>query len=263
MVNKTLTMKKTKFFLVILFLLVALAFPLKKAIDKFVVEKTRGAASGLSTAGRKTKSLFSAIFEISNLKKQNKDLSQKILSLNVDKSKISELEYENSLLKKELGYMESNKDYSVIPSRIIGREPTSFLDYVMVDKGKKDGVVGEAAVLSGGALVGQVKEVYENQSKVTLITSKDSIVLAMLQGSRSKGILRGGISGLVLEDITREAEYQPGDYIVTSGLDGQLKDGILIGKAGNLQSSSSELFKNISVEPVADLSKLELVFIAK
>ena len=159
--------------------------------------------------------------------------------------------------------MESNKDYSVIPSRIIGREPTSFLDYVIVDKGKKDGVVEEAAVLSGGALVGQVKEVFENQSKVTLITSKDSIVLAMLQGSRSKGILRGGISGLVLEDITREAEYQPGDYIVTSGLDGQLKDGILIGKAGNLQSSSSELFKNISVEPVADLSKLELVFIAK
>lgn len=263
MVNKILTMRKTKIFLVILFLFIALAFPFKKAIDKFVVEKTRSAASGFSTAGRGTKSLFSAIFEISNLKKQNNDLSQKILSLNVDRSKISELEYENSLLKKELGYMESNKDYSVIPSRIIGREPTSFLDYVMVDKGKKDGVAEEAAVLSGGALVGQVKEVYDNQSKVTLITSKDSIVLAMLQGSRSKGILRGGISGLVLEDITREAEYQPGDYIVTSGLDGQLKEGILIGKAGNLQSSSSELFKNISVEPIADLSKLELVFIAK
>jgi cell shape-determining protein MreC len=87
--------------------------------------------------------------------------------------------------------------------------------------------------------------------------------MAMLQESRSKGILRGGISGLVLEDITREVNYEQGDYIVTSGLDGQLKEGILIGKAGGLQSSSSELFKNISVEPIADLSKLELVFILK
>ncbi|MCL5410400.1 MAG: rod shape-determining protein MreC [Patescibacteria group bacterium] len=256
-------MKKTKLALIILVLLIILASPLKKAINKFVIEKTSGVTRSFSIASIKTKSLFTAFFEISKLKKQNEDLSQKIMSLDVDKSKISELEYENSLLKKELGYIENDKEHSFIPSRIIGREPTNFLDYIIVDKGEKDGVVKDSAVISGGALVGQVKEVYENQSKITLITSKDSIILAMLQNSRSKGILRGGISGLVLEDITREADYQPGDYIVTSGLDGQLKEGILIGKADNLQSSSSELFKNISVEPTADLSKLELVFISK
>lgn len=256
-------MKKTKLILIIAVLLIVLTFPFKKTINTFLVNSTTSIAKSFSVAGRKTKNIFSFVFEISRLKKQNAELSEKILSFDVDRSKISELEYENSLLKKELGYMEENKDYSVIPSRIIGREPTSFLDYVMIDKGAKDGVAKDAAVISGGALVGQVKEVYDNQSKVTLITSKDSIVLAMIQNSRSKGILRGGLSGLVLDDITREAEYQPGDYIVTSGLDGQMKEGILIGKAGSLQSSSSELFKNISVDPVADLSKLELVFVLK
>lgn len=256
-------MKKIKLFLLIVVLLAILASPLKKAISRFIVNETGGVTKSFSVAGRKVKNTFSVVFEISKLRKQNEELSQKILSFEIDRSKISELEYENGLLKKELGYMEDNKEYSLVPARIVGREPTNFLDYILVDKGAKDGVAKNAAVLSGGALVGQVNEVYENQSKVTLITSKDSIILAMLQNSRSKGILRGGISGLVLEDITREADYQPGDYIVTSGLDGQLKEGILIGKAGNLQSSSSELFKNISVEPIADLSKLELVFILK
>jgi len=256
-------MKKTKVILVIFILLLILVSPIRKTIDKFIIDKTVGVTKIFSTSGKGVRSFFSIFSNISSLRKQNDELSQKLLSLNVDKSKISELEYENTLLKKELGYIEENKDYSVIPSRIIGREPTNFLDYVIVDKGTRDGVKKDAAVMSGGALIGQVREASEDQSKVTLITSKDSIIMAMLQESRSKGILRGGISGLVLEDITREVNYEQGDYIVTSGLDGQLKEGILIGKAGGLQSSSSELFKNISVEPIADLSKLELVFILK
>ena len=49
--------------------------------------------------------------------------------------------------------------------------------------------------------------------------------------------------------------------MVTSGLDGELPPGILIGKTGSLESSSSDLYKNISIESAADLSRLELVFI--
>jgi len=35
----------------------------------------------------------------------------------------------------------------------------------------------------------------------------------------------------------------------------------LIGKTTNIETSSSDLYKNISVESIADLSRLELVFI--
>ena len=232
-------------------------------MNNFVLNRTRVVENGLYASGTKMKNIFSVFYEISHMRKENEDLSTKILSLEVDRSKISELEFENKTLKQELGYAEANKDHPLVPARIIGREPTNFLDYVMLDKGKKDGIEAEMAVISGGVLIGQVKDVYDNQSKVTLVTSKDSIILAMLQKSRSKGILRGGISGLLLEDITRDSGYEQGDYVVTSGLDGKLREGILIGKAVSIQSSSSELFKNISVEPLADLSKLELVFVMK
>lgn len=256
-------MKKTKIFFIILIIFLILVSPVKKAIDKFVVKEVTGVERLFSSAGRKTQRFFATFFNISNLKEQNEELSDKILSFEVDRSKIAELEYENELLKKELGYMSLAKDYSVVPARIIGREPTSFLDEITIDMGEKDGVHKDAGVISGGALVGQVKETSYNQSKVTLITSKDSLVMAMLQKSREKGILKGGISGLILSDITSDVQYGTGDYIVTSGLDGQLKEGILIGKAGSLQSSTSELFKNISVEPAVDLSKLEIVFVIK
>jgi rod shape-determining protein MreC len=207
--------------------------------------------------------MLSFIVNISNLKRQNNDLSSKIISLEVDRSRIAELENENKLLKNELGFAEKNKDYNLMPATIVGREPTSFLDYVIVDKGEQDGTKKGMGVISGGVLVGQISEVYANQSKITLITSKDSLILAMLQNSRAKGILRGGIAGLSLEDIAQDVNFDPKEYVVTSGLDGQLKPGILIGTANGIQSSSSDLFKNISVEPITDLSNLELVFIIK
>lgn len=204
---------------------------------------------------------FSFISEIKRLSSDNKKLADQLLQAEVDSSKIKELEFENGLLKKELGFKEENVDLSLLPSHVIGREPTSFLDHIMIDKGSADGVEVNMAVISGGVLVGQVRETFDNESIVTLITSKDSLILSMLQDSRAKGLLRGGISGLILENIAQDVDCKPGEDVVTSGLDGELKPGILIGKTGSLESSTSDLYKNISVEPLSDLSKLELVFI--
>lgn len=256
--------RKTKLlilFLIIVLLIFIIVPPTKKAVRGLLFSIIESPASFLSEKGRNAKSFFSFYIHIGELKKQNAILSSSIQNLEVDKSRIAELEHENAILKRELGYLEKNPDSKLLASKIIGREPTSFLDYILVDKGSKSGVVTSMAVLSEGILIGQVSEVYDNQSKVTLVTSKDSIILAMLQGSRSKGILKGGISGLILENITQDVVYEPGENIVTSGLDGSLKPGILIGKAGRIQTSSSDLYKNISVEPIADLSKLEMVFI--
>ena len=255
--------KKNHRYLVVIIVIffVLLYAPVRNNIRKFLISIYSKPAEALSEKGRNAKSYFSFILHISDLKKQNDQLTQKIQSMEVDQSKIAELEYENTELKKELGYAETNPGLKLLSTKIVGREPTSFLDYVIVDKGSNDNIKPGMPVISGGVLIGQVKEVFSDQSRVTLITSKDSLVMAMLQNSRSKGILKGGISGLVLENITQDVTYEKGESVVTSGLDGELPPGILIGRTGSLESSSSDLYKNISIESAADLSRLELVFI--
>jgi rod shape-determining protein MreC len=252
----------TQIFVAVLILLI-IASPLRKIFANSVRIVTRGTSAVLSNLGNKLANSFSGFREISSLKRENNELADKLTALQVDRSKIDELEYENELLRKELGFVQQTKTQELVPARIIEREPISFLDYVMVDKGSADGISKDMAVISSGVLVGQVGEVYENESRIILITSKDSIIQAMLQKSRSKGVLRGGISGLVLENITSDTEYLEGDYIITSGLGGELPEGILIGKAKGLQSGSSSILKNINVEPIADFGKLEIVFIIK
>jgi cell shape-determining protein MreC len=96
-----------------------------------------------------------------------------------------------------------------------------------------------------------------------LISSKDSIVQVMLQDSRAKGILRGGNSGLFIENIISDTDYKEGEYVITSGLGGKMRQGILVGKAGKADSLSSSLYKNIAVSSLIDMFKLEIVFVEK
>lgn len=258
-------MKKHLRLIIFLFLICILLISLSRArfiIANFSWRVVKPFSAAASQAGFGTNRLFSALTEIRSLRQQNKALSNKMAQMEVDKSRITELEYENEMLKKEIGFAGENKSAELIPAKIIGREPTTFLDYIIINQGKNAELRPGMAVMANGALVGQLTDVYDNSAKVVLITSKDSIVQAMLQVSRSKGILRGGISGLVLENISQDTEISPNEYVVTSGLGGKMEQGILIGKTDR-NRSSSEIFKNVLVEPIADLSSLELVFVAK
>lgn len=217
----------------------------------------------VSASSIRSNKLFSGISELFNLRQQNQELTEKIKDLSIDRSRILELEIENENLKKQLGFIEEHRELSLVPAKIIGREPTSFLDYIVVDKGEEDDVSVGSAVVSDGFLVGKVTEIWSNQSKITLITSKDSIVQAMLQENRVQGILKGGLSGIVLENIPQDLEVASGENVITSGLDGDVEQGLLIGEVVSQQSSKAEIFKTLSVRSLVDFSKLELVFIIK
>ena len=260
-------MKKLYFLLIlvlVLFILLVNFFPsLQREVKSSAFSSTSGTAKFFSGIGRSFKNKVRFIFVIRDLKKQNQRLSDKIIEMEVDKSHIIELETENLLLKKEISFLDQNEKGALIPARIIDREPTTFLDSFIVDKGSDDNVKEGSSVTFNGVLVGQVKEVYKNASKIVLITSKDSIVQVMLQESRAKGILKGGINGLFMENIISDTDYKNGEYVTTSGLGGKMKPGILIGRAGKTESSSSGIFKSVSVETIVDLSTLELVFIEK
>jgi rod shape-determining protein MreC len=82
--------------------------------------------------------------------------------------------------------------------------------------------------------------------------------------SGARGLVRGehGIS-LILDLVTQNEVIKPGDKVITSGLSGDFPRGLLIGDISAIKTSSSELFQQAFVTPVADLKNLRFVFIVK
>ncbi len=256
---------KALIFIILVALILAVSFSprLRLKAKSILTGSSSGLSVHLENFGHRIKNSFSFVTNIGNLKKQNENLSQQIISLKVDSSQIEELENENALLKRELGFIAPENKASLVPAKIIEADPATFSDNIVIDKGTDDGVKNGQAVVSSGVFIGTVKQALAQTSTVLLITSKDSIVQAMLQNSRAKGVLRGGISGLYLDDITTDTEYKTGENVVTSGLGGGVPAGLLIGTAGKLESSQSSIFKTISVDGAVNIANLELVFVQK
>lgn len=259
-------MKKNN--LVYIYIIIALMFLLVVPFTRHIIDMglnflSKPLLTVFSSSAQGFRSIVTGWTEISEIRDENRELSEKIKTLQIDKLELEELRHENDVLKSQLGFLEQHKENELVPARIIAREPFGVLDKIIIDKGLNDGVTEKAAVVSDGALVGRVVEVFDHQAKVTLITSKDSIIQAMLQESRTLGIIKGSLAGLRLENIPQDTQVSEGETVITSGLGGEMSQGILIGKVKGEASSKSEIYKILNIELACDLNKLEYVFVVK
>lgn len=206
---------------------------------------------------------FKNIFHLNQILKQNKDLVTENLELQSKLAKLSEIEYENEILKKELNFAQTKEAQTqLVTAAIIGRT-SGYLKAMTIDKGADDGLTKGQAVISQGFLVGTLTEVRPNNAEVTLITDFNYLVPVVLQDSRGTGLLRGGLQGLTVEDIPLNIEIKPNENVTTSGLGGQIPTGIAIGRVLAVISRQGEIFQKVTVASPIDFSKLEVLFIIK
>lgn len=201
-------------------------------------------------------------FQFSRVIKQNTGLINENLNLQSKLAIMTEMQYENEILKKELGFMKNTDSRKVIPGAIIGQS-SGYLKSVTIDKGTDDGLSVGDAVISQGVLAGILIETRKNNSEVTLITDFNSLVPVVLQESRGTGLLRGGLQGLVVEEIPLNIIIKQGDNVVTSGLGGQIPAGIFVGKSTEIISKEGEIFQKVAVLSPVDFSRLEVLFVIK
>ena len=189
-------------------------------------------------------------------------LALQVKELKDRNSALIELVHENERLRNLLNYHDFESHKGVVSS-VIGRDPSNWHRTITIDKGKADGLMTGLPVVAGSGIVGQVISVSSRTAKVLMINDSASSVGAMLQESRSIGVIEGvfksdELSLSYVENLQDEA-VSKGDRVITSGMDGVFPKGLLIGFVSSYTEEAGSLFYNISVTPAADLRRLENV----
>ena len=214
--------------------------------------------------GQGVKDGLSTLSEISGLRAERDQLLAEKRALMEENSKLQESEYENQVLREQLGLAEKQDQLDLIAVEIIGREVGGFSDIALINKGKGDGIEEKDNVVSGRFLVGRIKKVNSQTAQVQFITSVDSIVNGMLQGSRAKGIVKGGIGyGLEIESVPKDTKISNNELVITSGLGGGFPKGLIIGQVDKVLSAQSDIFHKSSLVTPVNFNSLEIVFIVK
>lgn len=198
-----------------------------------------------------------------NTREENTALKRALAAMNEENNRLREESALNSRLKDVLEYREG-ADFETTAASVTGYHADRWTHTINIDKGFKDGIRKDLAVITPVGVLGMVIEVNGRASKVLLDTDTRSNIDAVVQRTRVRGVVEGsGANALVLKYIQQEQadDVRIGDVLLTSGLTGIFPKGLVIGEVSRIERSPDSFFKYIEVRPSADINNVEEVLV--
>jgi len=212
-----------------------------------------------------TSSLGGRISRIIKLGQENSELRKKLSETLIREAEYFELEEENRRLRELLAF-NPRRSFKFIAAHVIGHDPQEWFHVVVIDRGFKHGIEADSPVvaLQDGkeVLVGQVGEVFSNNSKVILVTDSIFAISARVPRVGDDGVVEGQNSSyLVLNYLLPDCKVRIGDKVVSAGLGEIFPPGILIGHIKSIEQKARRDFKVAEIVPAVSINKLREVIV--
>ncbi|MBA2743747.1 MAG: rod shape-determining protein MreC [Chthoniobacterales bacterium] len=209
-------------------------------------------------------SVRTGLKSLEELERENQTLRVDNRSLRATNQALRDVEHEVNRLRAALDYRERSV-FKLVPAEVVTRDASTWWRTVTINRGKRDGIDGDMAVVTEAGLVGKTTTVSDSISVVLLVTDENCRVAANVEGSREQGIVSGErVAGalapmLNLNFLSKQANLQPGQKTYTSGVGGVFPSGLLIGSVKEYRVR--ELDGQARLAPSVDVAKLEDVFV--
>jgi rod shape-determining protein MreC len=200
--------------------------------------------------------------DVTDLLARNALLEGEVSSLQTQVIQLQEQLQEADVLYSLLDFARARPQDEYIAAAVIGRDPSPFLHYVIIDHGTDDGIRHGMPVVTEQGLVGRIDAVTASAARVQLITDPGSVVNVRLQNQNSEGQISGSVTGEVtLGMVAQNVNLSAGEILLTSGLGGNFPTDVLVGQVSEITRSDNQLFQSASVQPVVDFNTIRAVLV--
>lgn len=199
------------------------------------------------------KALDSILADQAKLIDENTDLRSQL-------TKMREIEHQNQLLKEQLS-LSPSVDRPATAASVVGFDPTGFFQSIIINKGRRHGLVKGLPVTVKGFLIGVTDRIDEPIATAWLLNHHQIRLPVRLQDSRALGLLRGGLPGITVEDIPIDTEIKVGEPITTAGYGERIPAGLPVGYVDKILSSHSDIYQSVLIKTPIQFRLLETVFI--
>ena len=231
--------------------------PVLEAVAFGAFAEAEGAISaGFSSVRR----VWSGYVGLRNVKVQNDVLTRQLEAAQVALQQQRALADRTRNLERLLDLRDRSK-LNTIAAEIIAAGATPDFLTLTIDKGMRDGVRADMAIIAPAGVVGRVVMASARAAKVQLLIDRNAAAGALVERSRAQGVVTGGGDARLRMDYVSEvADVIVGDLVVTSGIDGIYPKGYVIGQVESVEKSGTS-YKTITVKPAVDFTSLEEVLV--
>jgi rod shape-determining protein MreC len=197
-----------------------------------------------------------------SVRTENRLLQAEGERLRIQALQVEETREENTRLRRLLSLRE-RLPLSALAGEVVGREEDGWVRAITVNRGRGHGINRQAPVIVSEGLVGRVLQVRSGASVIQLLNDPASTVGAVVQRTRTYGLVEGAPRGTVrLKFMARDgAQVAPGDTVVTSGLGNLFPKGLPIGRVLAIEDKGSALFHFAILAPAVDFARVEEVLL--
>ncbi len=210
-------------------------------------------------------SLWHAYINLIDVQADNDRLREDNAALARELGVREEQRQENGRLRALLGLARTAPAVRMLHARVIAASPTPLFRSLRLDRGERDGVRVGAAVLGAEGVMGRVATVTASWADVMLLVDANSSTDVLIQRTRARARVRGTGSdasfGLQAEYLTRGADVEPGDVLITSGAGTVFPKGLRVGTVVTVERGAFGLYQSASVVPSVDFSRAEDVLV--
>lgn len=193
-----------------------------------------------------------------------------------DKVKLMETKYEEAEkeikdLKEVLELNNTLSESSYMNATIINRNIGYWYNTVTIDKGEKDGIEKDMAVINNDGLIGIVTKTSKLNSTVKLLTTTDtnskiSVKIKVDEDNYIFGLLVGydkDKKSFIIEGIANNTEIPISSMVTTTGLGNNFPSGILIGRVDKITKDNFDLARTVLVKSSVDFDNINYVTVLK
>ncbi|MGZ7040182.1 MAG: rod shape-determining protein MreC [Thermoanaerobaculia bacterium] len=210
--------------------------------------------------GGTTSDMYHGYLDMRRSVAENTYLRNKVASLTTENLKLRQSEGDLRRLRSLLGYSEQF-DLQTSLAHVLMLDTSSRFKSLIIDKGSSGGVEVNDVLVNANGLIGRVVLTTKDMAKVQIITDSNSAVGALIERTRRQGVIRGdGSSAAQMYDVPSLSDVQPGDTVLSAGIDGVFPKGIPIGVIVRAEKGQ-DLFKTIVVRPAVDFGLIEEVIV--
>jgi rod shape-determining protein MreC len=200
--------------------------------------------------------------DIASLRQRNIELEGEVAELQAQVIQLQQQVGKTQILAALVDFEQANPENRYLAAAVIGRDPSPFLHYVIINRGSNDGILRGMPVVTNQGLIGRIDAVIADAARIQLITDPASSVNVRLQNAETEASLVGSVTGdVTLQLIPQDINVQAGDLVLTSGLGGGYPPDLIIGQVVNVRSRDFDLFQQATVQPVVDFNRLEIVLV--
>ena len=218
-------------------------------------EVQRSTTSGIGSV----RDVWQNYFALQQTRQENQQLHTEVAQLRVGLQQERALAEQSRMLQKLLD-MKMETPLKTTAAYVIAGAASPDFRTATIDKGTRDGLKPDMAVISPAGVVGRIILPTSRAAKIQLLIDRDAAAGAVTERGRAQGVVVGTGTSLRFDNVSGTADLKVGDRVVTSGIEGIYPKGFEIGQIESIERRAGE-FSAIIIRPTVEFSSIEAVLV--